>query len=221
MGRHIAGHVKKSKELVKCYTLKIYSDSFFWFYLQVPQSYTLDKLDAFLRDVWLECCGHLSCFTIKNTRYSSHPDESGYEEEKSTECKVSSVLEKGLTFTYEYDYGTTTSLNIKVVMDRGLPVKTRRVPRVLAVHEPVEFLCDKCHGPAQQVCGFCTIYEDGGLLCDTCTKSHQCYIDEGEDSGIMLPITQSPRVGLCGYTGPASVYDHADGLEKILTKENT
>src|SRR5712692_833293 len=43
----------------------------YWMHLEVPTSATLDDLDDFLRDTWLECCGHLSEFKIGNVSYMS------------------------------------------------------------------------------------------------------------------------------------------------------
>jgi len=36
----------------------------YWLYLKVSRLTTLKVLDNFLRDIWLECCGHLSHFAI-------------------------------------------------------------------------------------------------------------------------------------------------------------
>jgi len=32
--------------------------------MQVKDNAALSDLDSFLRDIWLECCGHLSAFEI-------------------------------------------------------------------------------------------------------------------------------------------------------------
>src|SRR5260370_19281758 len=45
-------------------------------HLELPANATLADLDDFLRDTWLECCGHLSEFTIKDVSYSSVPEDS-------------------------------------------------------------------------------------------------------------------------------------------------
>ena len=47
---------------------------------------------------------------------------------------------------------------------------------------------------ATNVCVQC-IYEDAEWLCNDCSEEHEC----GED--MMLPIVNSPRVGVCGYCG--------------------
>ncbi len=36
---------------------------------------------------------------------------------------------------------------------------------------------------------------DAGWLCDSCAEDHKC----GED--MLLPVVNSPRTGVCGYTG--------------------
>ncbi|MBU4224495.1 MAG: hypothetical protein KKC71_01570 [Chloroflexi bacterium] len=38
--------------------------SAFWLDLEMRGTATLEKLDKYLRAIWLECCGHLSQFTI-------------------------------------------------------------------------------------------------------------------------------------------------------------
>lgn len=50
----------------------------YWMELAVRADTTLRQLDAFLRGMRLECCGHLSEFKIQGTRYSNlapHPDD--------------------------------------------------------------------------------------------------------------------------------------------------
>jgi hypothetical protein len=47
----------------------------YWMHLEVPADITLETLDNFLRDIWLECCDHLSAFTIGNISYASSPED--------------------------------------------------------------------------------------------------------------------------------------------------
>ncbi|HEY1350481.1 MAG TPA: hypothetical protein VGF67_12735 [Ktedonobacteraceae bacterium] len=47
----------------------------YWMHLEVPAVATLSDLDDFLRTIWLECCGHLSEFTINGVSYASFPDD--------------------------------------------------------------------------------------------------------------------------------------------------
>ena len=89
-----------------------------WMHLEIPVEATLRDLDQFLRDIWLECCGHLSAFTIGSTQY-------------------------------ELD----------------------------------TLVCARC------------IWNDQGWLCDRHAPQHKC----GEE--MLLPVVNSPHVGMCGYTG--------------------
>ncbi|MBI2653084.1 hypothetical protein HYX00_06465 [Candidatus Woesearchaeota archaeon] len=45
----------------------------FWVYFEANASDTLEKVDDFLRDLWLECCGHLSMFKINGVVYAYDP----------------------------------------------------------------------------------------------------------------------------------------------------
>jgi len=40
----------------------------YWMHLEANADATLEDVDSFLRDTWLECCGHMSAFTIQKTR---------------------------------------------------------------------------------------------------------------------------------------------------------
>src|ERR1051326_4785190 len=89
----------------------------YWLHAEMPASASLEVLDAFLRHIWLECCGHLSAFRINGTTYSVQPDDSGWteEEEKDMNVPVGKVLRQGMKFSYEYDFGSTTQLQLRVV----------------------------------------------------------------------------------------------------------
>lgn len=89
----------------------------YWLYIEVPANSMLGRLDTFLRDTWVECCGHLSAFTINGTRYISETDEY-FKEDKSMNYVVDKVLMPGQKFFYEYDFGSPTHLELKVVQER-------------------------------------------------------------------------------------------------------
>lgn len=74
----------------------------YWMHVAVPLTAPLSKLDDFLRQTWLECCGHLSAFEIGGKRYASEP----MDQEMSMRARLSEVLEVGMKFFYEYDYGS-------------------------------------------------------------------------------------------------------------------
>src|SRR5215213_6721511 len=70
---------KKLKNLSQSnivFLLSVYSNYYpeYWMFVEVDGRSKLKVIDNFLRDTWLECCGHLSSFTIKGTRYESQLD---------------------------------------------------------------------------------------------------------------------------------------------------
>ena len=36
----------------------------YWLLIEVSENVTLKELDKFIRDIWVECCGHLSAYEI-------------------------------------------------------------------------------------------------------------------------------------------------------------
>ncbi len=172
----------------------------YWLYVEVKETATLRDVDCFLRDIWVECCGHLSSFNIDGTSYDVEPQDAFLwgEPAKSMNCKLKTVLEKGMTFGYEYDFGSTTELMITVVNYRvGNNRKEKLI--ILSRNNPIEVLCDECgKKPAAHICMEC-FYEGSGWLCEDCAETHEC----GED--MLLPVCNSPRMGVCGYCG-SNVY---------------
>jgi Plasmid pRiA4b ORF-3-like protein len=167
----------------------------YWMHLEVTASTTLTRLDRFLRNTWLECCGHLSAFEIEGVRYSV---DTGMDDEwdmgdKSMRVRLDKVLSPGQTCSYEYDYGTTTELKLKVISEREVVAKGNAI-QVLARNIPPLILGEICGKPATEVCSQC-IFDDKGWLCDDCAEEHEC----GEE--MLLPVVNSPRVGMCAYTG--------------------
>jgi len=163
----------------------------YWMHLKISSDTKLKDLDRFLRDIWLECCGHLSAFEIQGIRYSSSP--MAEYNEKGMSRKLGDLLDPGIKFFYEYDFGTTTNLALKVVLE-GEVEKRGKAIQLLSRNEPPSITCDNCKNIATQVCAQC-VYSGEGWVCDECARKHEC----GED--MLLPVVNSPRVGMCGYSG--------------------
>jgi hypothetical protein len=163
----------------------------YWIHLEVPASASFKVLDSFLRQIWLECCGHMSAFTVAEKRYSVAPMADFDEEDMS--AKLGEVLQPGMKFYHEYDFGSTTHLALKVVSEQENKIKGKSI-LVLARNEPPPITCTLCGKMATHVCTEC-LYSGEGWLCDQCAAEHKC----GED--MLLPVVNSPRVGTCGYTG--------------------
>lgn len=198
MNRHLPQCVlenKPKKSSQKAFLVTVYAGPY-WLYFEAPTTASLKKVDKFLRDVWLECCGHLSRFTINNERYDVHPDNSWGDEDKSMEYLLDKVLSVGSKFSYEYDFGSTTKLELSVLAEHSLVLRKKKGNvRILARNEPPSFMCQKCtKSPADQLCGEC-VYKDKGFFCDECAKRHE------EHEEMFLPVVNSPRMGVCGYDG--------------------
>ena len=104
------------------------------------------------------------------------------------------LLKPGMTVGYEYDFGTTTELNIKViaVVDRATP---DGAVEVLARNHAPQIQCDRCgERLAVKICSECA-WEGKGWLCKPCAARHKCGLE------MLLSVVNSPRVGQCAYGG--------------------
>ncbi len=169
----------------------------FWVYFEVNASDTLEKIDQFLRNLWLECCGHLSAFNIEGASYNSEGyvdiDPIEGKEVGSMNVQIGKVLRSDLAFSHEYDFGTTTELGLKCLSER-VGNKLKQI-EILARNNPPDFKCS-CGKLAKEICTDC-LWEKGeeAFLCKECAKSHEC----GDE--MFLSVVNSPRMGMCGYTG--------------------
>lgn len=169
----------------------------YWLHLDIPASATLEILDQFLRDIWLECCGHLSAFEIEGVRYNSYTemyDADWGMPQKNMRTRLDKALKPGQRCSYEYDFGSTTELIIKVISEREARAGQKDPIQVLARNTLPSITCDGCGKPATSMCSEC-LYDEKGYLCDTCAEEHSC----GEE--MLLPIVNSPRAGVCAYAG--------------------
>ena len=161
----------------------------FWLDLEMTGSATLKHLDGYLRAIWLECCGHLSQFSVGGWRG----------EEIAPRRKISTVFQPGMKLTHIYDFGTSSETVIKVIATReGTPI-TKRPIALLVRNQMPESPCMECQQPAAWFCHECLIEANiWGTLCDTHAKTHP-----HENYGEPVRLVNSPRLGMCGYDGPA------------------
>lgn len=152
----------------------------YWIVMAAHAKATLRQIDDVLRELWLECCGHMSAFYVDRR-------------EITMSAVAGDVFRAGSAkVRYEYDFGSTTSLvghflDIRSGLARG-PV------RLLARNEPLHWLCAECAEPATVVCPYCV--EADGLYCNEHAEAHEHAAEES-----YLPVVNSPRMGVCGYTG--------------------
>ena len=170
----------------------------YWLHVEIRGNATLKDLDYYLREIWLECCGHLSAFEIGPVRYTQvFKDGMSIGIEKSMNVQVHKLFAPGMKIPYEYDFGTTSELVIKVVGERqGKP--TTKNPIVLMARNTFEPPpCTECGQPAEWLCAEC-MWED-----DAAAMFCAAHAEEHEHEDMLMPIVNSPRTGMCGYDGPA------------------
>ncbi|MDR2090685.1 MAG: hypothetical protein LBP62_03425 [Clostridiales bacterium] len=169
-------------------------DPDYWLVADVALDKPLSALDTFLRKIWLECCGHLSRFSVDGRFENSIGKNRKFDE-----------FIPGEKIFHMYDYGTSTETKITFVERTARP-KQRAAVRLIARNIPPQLPCEKCGKPAKFIC----VKYDGNyeeiLLCSDC-------VDEDADNEMMLPVTNSPRCGQCGYCGELDVFEYkpADG----------
>ncbi len=195
----------------------------YWMHIEIPAASKLTKLDDFLRNIWLECCGHLSQFEIEGVRYaidnlygqSLDLDFSPDDEKpilapagsrfptmfpitkRMSKFKLDDLLKPDMKFSYEYDFGSTTDLTLKVISEREAQINKSYDIKILVRNIAPEIMCDVCGKKvATHLC--MEVYDDKGALCLSCAKKHP-----HDHYDMLMPIVNSPRTGVCGYTGNA------------------
>ena len=181
-------HNKKAN-LIKNFRIKIFSGKEFWLYIDISTNAKLQDLDDFLRIIWVECCDHLSAFYINRTSCDM----------KKT---INNVFIKGTNFYYDYDFGSTTRLQGKVIAWYQGVVNNKI--RLLARNNMPSLKCSTCAVKPKFICQSCN-----DLCCSICFKEHDC----GYGNETMLPVVNSPRMGICGYSG----MEDKDNLKQFLS----
>ena len=210
MGRHLVAckakkrkddeDASKAQKKEGIHHLKISSDKPYWLHIEMKATATLYELDDFLRSIWLECCGHLSAFRIEGIRYSN-PSYELWGGTRSTNVQLRKALGVKDTFEYEYDFGSTTYVKGQIYAAREGKLVDRI--RILARSNPPVFWCTSCDAEATHICMEC-----GEPYCRPCLAKHEC----GDE--ICLPIVNSPRTGVCGYSGEYDFDDWHPPLER-------
>lgn len=178
-------HLQKGEQLKNFYHLCVsglYAPEY-CLQLKVFTGSNLKKLDTFLRKIWLECCGHMSAFFRAGRR------------EISMKTSIEECLTPKTELVYEYDFGSTTHLLIRSIREYQGVLKKGNEIELLSRNEAPKMECSECgKGVAVELCTEC-LWDGTGTLCKDCVKTHKC------DREMRLPVVNSPRTGVCGYSG--------------------
>ena len=112
-------------------------------------------------------------------------------EDRSMEVSLERVLKVGQKFSYVYDYGSSTYINLRVIAEREGIVQNKKKPvQLLARNTAPTFPCIVCGKPATTVAmGYFTDSIADSVFCTECANKQ---VGEGG----MLPIINSPRAGV-------------------------
>lgn len=157
----------------------------YWLYVDMPLTASLRSLDTFLRNIWLECCGHQSEFAVGQ-----------YDSIEKTR-KIGS-FQPGDKLLHLYDFGSTTETQITFLC------ATKRKPqkaavRLLARNNAPVFSCAVCGKEANYICTECMWESENPFFCEACAEEH-------EHDNMLLPVINSPRMGVCGYCGELDTF---------------
>ena len=202
INRHLETHLKEKiangktgkSFFVKVETNKGWGPTPYFLSLWIDGETSLKTIDKFLRDIWLECCGHMSSFS-----------------EAGMTKKTQDLFEKGLQLVYEYDFGSTTSLTLTVVDE--YPIKADKKIVLLSRNEPLKIMCSVCGKlPAVELCTVC-MYDEEAVFCEKCAKKHSKKCEDFFDYAAM-PVVNSPRMGVCAYEG-GCIDEERDGIFQL------
>jgi hypothetical protein len=225
--RHLKMHlaqIAKTGKKGNSYLVKVDNDPRwnglpYFLYLWINGNAKMEDFDAFLREIWLECCGHMSKFTDKSFKremsmgsydimdafdFLEQGKVKQYEKimedfgEIPMSRAINKVFAKGKKYEYEYDYGSSTILQIEVMEEYPFAAPKKMV--LLSRNEPLEIRCDMCHTEIAEVACTVHIYEEEGKFCSKCAKKHAKVCSDFADYA-SATIVNSPRMGVCGYEG--------------------
>lgn len=201
--KHLAKHLAEKEKTesgtkTQTYCHIVAEAGIMFLHLLVKGTASMKVIDTFLRDIWLECCGHLSGF------------RKGWEEIGMSK-KVQNIFANKEKLIYDYDYGSTTRLSLKGLKNYELNEKSTII--LLSRNEPLQIMCSTCgKEPAVCMCSTCC-WEKEAFFCRKCAKKHEKECEDFADYSEM-PVVNSPRMGVCGYTG-GSIDLGRDGVYKI------
>ncbi len=188
-----------AEKMIEKYTILIEWYEY-WLLITAEPETTLNRLDSFLRAVWLECCGHMSEFSLGEP-YSWSA--------LGTTRTLEDIARMTDTWSYVYDHGSSTYLSMTLF--GSAQFRKEKNPITLMMRNEVpKFPCAHCEKLADSICSFCVGEWSEAYLCSHCIEKHSCVIDEWEPYMIMS-LLNSPRTGTCGY-------DKACIDEKVLKK---
>lgn len=177
----------------------------YWLYMLVRPEASLFDLDGHLRATWLESIGRPSAFDIEGRQYPNtlEADEVGSDSPiRSMDTDVGSVIRPRTDFKYLYDLQHRDRFELVVYDPYPCPSSLVDDPSeadvvTVARNEAGDAECATCEGEASLICPACAgaDVEEGFYACESCRDEHD------EHDAELLPIVNSPRMGVGGFRG--------------------
>jgi len=202
IGKHLATHLAEMEKSISGKTAQTYCHIVvdageMFLHLLVKGNEKMKVIDNFLKDIWLECCGHLSNFGHKDFKIGMNQE-------------VMDVFETRVKIYHDYDYGDTTRVFLKGLKNYELNLKEKVI--LLSRNEPLKIMCKICKKePAVNICVACA-WDTDSFFCESCSEKHEEVCEDFGDYGCM-PVVNSPRMGVCGYEGGV-IDTERDGVYK-------
>jgi len=173
----IEKHCENKKEELLYLVIKS-DDPDYFLHISIKSHARLADLDSYLRDAWLECCGHMSEFSIGRN-------------ELDMSMSMDEVFFRIPKLEYIYDFGSSTYLYVEYV--KTFKGEQLNLIETLSRNPMPQLKCSSCG--STKVVAICTecSYEGTGNLCKKCLPKHGCDID------MAMPYVNSPRYAECGY----------------------
>lgn len=176
----------------------------YWLIVETSEDTILDELDQFIRDIWVECCGHLSAFEINGVQYEKVPDTDRFwgPPAKNMNYRLKDVVNVGDRMLYEYDFGSTTELIMSIHNVRDGEKGNHEIV-ILSRNNPSQIMCSNCGQNEAKWVNPQGYYDGNPFWCEECLRETDNKIEESEydELEFFLPICNSPRMGVCGYEG--------------------
>ncbi len=150
MKQVIEEKMKDTKEVRDQFIISIkdkYKPNVYCIYVSIDANLQLQHLDKFIRDIWVECCGHLSAFNIDREMY--HDNSDGQYE---MNFYLKDILNVDKKFEYQYDFGSTTYLILEVVDMIKVPSEFSQIE--IIARNNVEGDGCSSNSPRDGVCGY-------------------------------------------------------------------
>ncbi len=126
-------------------------DPDFWMHVLVDEEATLELVDAFLRGVWLECCGHLSEFNVGEQTFGQVLEDFDPNPDYTMGVQLKHILVKDDEFSYIYDFGESSVMELKV---RGRITETVSAGAVILIARNTEPTGLGGNSPRIGMCGY-------------------------------------------------------------------